>query len=56
MKKKSMHAHKYEMTIEKAKDMLQLFENNGNNLERFDLKLDRVLEPIVVTNPSENKK
>lgn len=35
------------MVSEKAEEILQVFENNGNNLERFGVKLDKMLEPVI---------
>ena len=35
------------MVSEKAQEILQVFENNGNNLERFGMKLDKMLEPVL---------
>ena len=46
IRKKYLDIHKYEMVNDKAEEILQVFENNGNNLERFGMKLDKVLEPV----------
>ena len=33
------------MVNEKTVEILQAFKNNSNNIEKFNFKLDRVLEP-----------